>query len=67
MSTNSLVRALIMKFHILLIESDKTILFIILPFNLVVKSATADLVLFNSVIVEAKVFVVVSKSVKVAE
>jgi hypothetical protein len=36
-------------------------------FNLVAKSATADLVLFNSVIVEAKFVFAVSKSFEVAE
>jgi hypothetical protein len=39
----------------------------ILPFNLVVKSATADFVLLNSILVEAKFVVAVSKSFEVAE
>jgi hypothetical protein len=39
----------------------------ILPFISVAKCETADLVLFNSVLVEAKFVFVVSKSVKVAE
>jgi hypothetical protein len=38
-----------------------------LQFNLVVKSATADLVLINSVLVEAKFVFAVSKSFEVAE
>jgi len=42
-------------------------LLIILPFNLVTKSATVVLVLLNSVLVEAKVVFVVSKSFEVAE
>jgi hypothetical protein len=41
--------------------------YLILPFNLVVKSATADLVLLNSILVEAKFVVAVSKSFEVAE
>jgi hypothetical protein len=40
---------------------------IFLPFNLVTKSATANLVLLNSVLVDAKFVFVVSKSFEVAE
>jgi hypothetical protein len=66
MSTNSLVRAVEIKFfYFSLIKSKFS--FLILPFNSVAKSATADLVLLNSVLVEAKVVFVVSKSFEVAE
>jgi hypothetical protein len=41
--------------------------YLILPFNLVVKSATADLVLLNSVLVEAKFVIALSNSFEVAE
>ncbi len=41
--------------------------YLILPFNLVVKSATADFVLLNSVLVEAKFVFVFSNSVDVTE
>jgi hypothetical protein len=47
--------------------SYKTINFIFLPFNLVVKSATAVFVLLNSVLVDAKFVFVVPKSFEVAE
>ncbi len=65
MSTISLVRAVIFKFFQLVNKWE----FLIsnLPFNSVAKSATANLVLFNSVLVEAKFVFVVSKSVEVAE
>jgi hypothetical protein len=66
MSTNSLVRAVKIKFsYFSLIKSKFS--FLILPFNSVAKSATADLVLLNSVLVEAKVVIVVSRSFEVAE
>jgi hypothetical protein len=41
--------------------------YLILPVDLVAKSATADFVLFNSVLVEAKIVFVVSKLFEVAE
>ncbi len=41
--------------------------FLILPFNLVVKSETADFMLLNSVLAEAKFVVVVSKLFKMAD
>jgi hypothetical protein len=41
--------------------------YLILPVDLVAKSATTDLVLFNSVLVKAKIVFVVSKSFEVAE
>jgi hypothetical protein len=41
--------------------------YLILPVDLVAKSATADFVLFNSVLVEAKFVFVVFKSFVVAE
>jgi hypothetical protein len=40
---------------------------LVLPFSLVVKSATADLVLLNSVLVDAKFVFAVSKSFDDAE
>jgi hypothetical protein len=52
--------------QIILIVSHKKIHLIFLPFNLVVKSATTDLVLFNSVLVEAKVVFAVFKSFEIA-
>jgi hypothetical protein len=66
MSTFSLVRAVKVKFR-LFSSCHLKQFFQILPFNWVVKSATADLVLLNSVLVEAKFVVAVSKSFEVAE
>jgi hypothetical protein len=46
---------------------NKNFNYLILPFDLVAKSATANLVLFNSVLVDAKIVFVVSKLFEVAE
>jgi hypothetical protein len=64
MSTNSLVRAIENEIQFFAYE---IIHLIFLPFNLVTKSATANLVLLNSVLVDAKFVFVVSKSFEVAE
>ncbi len=66
MSTISLVRS-IEKKNFFSLLGLKMFNYSILPFNLVVKSATADLVPLNSVLVEAKFVIAVSKSVEVAE
>jgi hypothetical protein len=55
-----------MKFFFSVLEI-KMFNYSILPFNLVVKFATADLVPLNSIFVEAKFVVAVSKSFEVAE
>jgi hypothetical protein len=65
MSTNSLVRAV--KFKFFQLVNKFKFFYYNLPLNLVAKSATADFVLFNSVLVEAKLVFVVFKSVEVAE
>jgi hypothetical protein len=66
MSTISLVRTFKKEIFLFSLR-NKNFNDLILPVDLVAKSATADFVLFNSVLVEAKIVFVVSKSFEVAE